>query len=148
VGSVVGGLIYGGRDWPGTVARQLCVLLLLVGGGFAFVAAAPTLAWLYPLMFVAGLACAPAATALTTSFSRASGGRTESFAWLASSSNLGGSFGYAAAGLLLAHTGITITILVGAAFPAAAAAAVAVATARWSLCSSMGSKKGSIHDAH
>lgn len=130
VGSVVGGLIYGGRDWPGTAARQLCVLLLLVGGGFAFVAAAPSLAWLYPLMFAAGLACAPAATALTTSFSRASGSRTETFAWLASSSNLGGSFGYAAAGLLLEHTGITITILIGAAFPAAAAVAAGAAARR------------------
>ena len=70
-GSVAGGLIYGSRDWPGRAARQLRVLLLLVAGGFAIVSRAGTWQWLYPLMFAAGLACAPAAAALTTSFSMA-----------------------------------------------------------------------------
>jgi predicted MFS family arabinose efflux permease len=85
-------------------------------------------------MFVAGLACAPAATALTISFSRVSGpaSLTESLAWLASASNLGGAAGYAAAGLLLARMGITITLLVGAALPVAAAtAAASKARAPW-----------------
>ena len=86
-------------------------------------AAAGNLAALYPLMFAAGLACAPAATALATSFG-AHANRAESFAWLASSGSLGGSAGYAAAGLLLAHATVTATILAGAALPAAAAAVV------------------------
>jgi hypothetical protein len=125
-GSVAGGLIYGSRDWPGRAAGQLRVLLLLVAGGFAIVTAAQDMAWLYPLMFAAGLATAPAAAALTTSFSMASttAARAGSFAWLASSSSLGGSAGYAAAGLLLTHATITTTILVGAALPVAAATAV------------------------
>ena len=125
-GSVVGGLIYGTRDWPGRAAGQLRVLLLLVAGGFAIVAGARDMAWLYPLMFAAGLATAPAAAALTNSFSMASttSARAASFAWLASSSSLGGSAGYAAAGLLLTHTAITTTLLVGAALPIAAAIAV------------------------
>jgi predicted MFS family arabinose efflux permease len=115
--------------WLAIAAAQMaaigCVLLLLVAGGFSLVAAAQSIAWLYPVMFVAGLACAPAATALVTSFSRATraASRSESFAWLASSSNLGGSAGYAAAGLLLAHTGITSTLLAGTALPIAGAAA-------------------------
>jgi predicted MFS family arabinose efflux permease len=70
-------------------------------------------------MFIAGIACAPAATALTASFGRRAS-RAESFAWLTSSASLGGSAGYAAAGLLLAHVTITATILAGAALPAAA----------------------------
>jgi len=125
-GSVAGGLVYGSRDWPGRPASQLRVLLLLVGGGFAIVTAGQDMVRLYPLMFAAGLACAPAAAALTTSFSMASAAadRAGTFAWLASCASLGGSAGYAAAGLLLAHATITVTILIGAALPVAAAAAV------------------------
>ena len=124
-GSAIGGLVFGARDWPGRPDGQLAVLLLLVAIGFAVTAAARTLPWLYPLMFLAGLSCAPAATALTASFSQAAGqtaNRTQNFAWLASSDDLGGSAGYAAAGLLLAHSGIVITLLTGATLPIAAAA--------------------------
>jgi Major Facilitator Superfamily/Haemagluttinin repeat len=122
-GSIAGGLIYGSRDWPGAAPGQLRVLLVLLAAGFAVVAVAGSLAVLYPLMFAAGLACAPAATALTTSFgARAS--QAESFAWLASAASLGGSAGYAAAGLLLAHTPLAVTILTGAAVAAASAAVV------------------------
>ncbi len=131
-GSVAGGLVYGSRDWPGRAATQLRVLLLLVAGGFVIVTAARDMAWLYPLMFAAGLAIAPAAAALTTSFSAASATATRaaSFAWLASSSSLGGSAGYAAAGLLLTHATITTTILIGAALPVAAATTVPRRTRR------------------
>jgi hypothetical protein len=101
-GSMAGGLVYGGRDWPGRATTRLRALLLLLAAGFAIASAAGTMAALYPLMFAAGLACAPAAAALTTSFS-AYANRTESFAWLASATSLGGSAGYAAAGLLVAH---------------------------------------------
>jgi hypothetical protein len=133
-GSIAGGLAYGGRDWPGPAVRQLRVLLLLLAVGLAMVTAAGSMVLLYPLMFAAGIACAPAVTALTTSFSAAGTGadvaagtganRTQRFAWLASASSLGGSAGYAAAGLLLAHATITTTILAGAALPVAAAAIV------------------------
>jgi predicted MFS family arabinose efflux permease len=131
-GSVAGGLIYGSRDWPGHAAGQLRVLLLLVAGGFAIVSAGQDMTWLYPLMFAAGLGCAPAAAALTTSFSMAGTTATQagSFAWLASSSSLGGSAGYAAAGLLLTHATITTTILIGAALPIAAAITVPRRTRR------------------
>jgi MFS family permease len=129
-GSVAGGLVYGSRDWPGPAAGQLRCLLLLAAVGFAVVAAAGSMTLLYPLMLVAGLACAPAATALTASFSAAVGAadQTESFAWLASASSLGGSAGYAAAGLLLTHAAIGVTIAVGAAFALAATAIVPRAT--------------------
>ena len=123
VGSMTGGLIYGGRDWPGQASGQLRVLLLLLAAGYAIVSVAGDLAALYPLMFVAGLACAPAVTALTTTFS-AYANRTESFAWLASATSLGGSAGYAAGGYLVAHDPITTAFLVGAALPVVAAAMV------------------------
>jgi len=122
-GSMAGGLVYGGRDWPGEATTRLRVLLLLLAAGFGIVSAAGTMAALYPLMFAAGLACAPAAAALTTSFS-AYANRTESFAWLASASSLGGSAGYAAAGLLVARAPATTAFLAGAALLAVAAAVV------------------------
>jgi hypothetical protein len=129
-GSIAGGLTYGGRDWPGPAVSQLRVLLLLLAAGLAMVTAAGSMVLLYPLMFAAGIACAPAVTALTTSFSAAGtasgagSNRTERFAWLASASSLGGSAGYAAAGLLLAHATTTTTILAGAALPVLAAVIV------------------------
>jgi predicted MFS family arabinose efflux permease len=125
-GSVAGGLVYGSRDWPGRAASQLRVLLLLMAGGFAVIAVARDMAWLYPLMLAAGLSTAPAAAALTASFSTAgaTAAQAGSFAWLASCSSLSGSAGYAAAGLLLTHATITATILAGAALPVAAATAV------------------------
>jgi hypothetical protein len=122
-GSVAGGVVYGGRDWPGQAPGQLRVLLLLLAAGLATVTAAGNITVLYPLMFAAGLACAPAATALASSFSMHAN-QTQSFALLASSTSLGGSAGYAAAGLLLAHATVTTTILAGAALPVAAAAIV------------------------
>lgn len=128
-GSMAGGLVYGGRDWPGQATTQLRVLLLLLAGGFALASAAGTMAVLYPLMFAAGLACAPAATALTTSFS-AYADRTESFAWLASATSLGGSAGYAAAGLLAGQDPVA-AFLVGAALLAVAAAVVPGARLRF-----------------
>ncbi len=122
-GSVAGGLAYGARTWPGSPAARLRGLLLLAGGGFAAVTAAGSMALLYPLMFTAGLACAPAAAALATCFStRAS--RAPAFAGLAAASSLGGSAGYAAAGLLLAHATVTATLLAGAGLSVLAAAAV------------------------
>ena len=120
----------GGRDWPGAAPGQLRILLVLLAAGLALVAVAGSLAALYPLMLAAGLACAPAATALTASFS-ARARRAESFAWLAAAGSLGGRLrGYAAAGLLLAHASVTATILAGAALPAAAAFIVPQSAAR------------------
>lgn len=122
-GSIAGGIIYSSRDWPGQSSAHLRVLLLALAAGFAIVTAARSMMVLYPLMFTAGLACAPAAAALTASFS-AHMNRAEHFAWLAACGSLGGAVGYAAAGLLIAHTTITATILAGAALPAAAAASI------------------------
>jgi hypothetical protein len=123
VGSMSGGLVYGGRDWPGRATGQLRALLLLLAAGYAIVSVAGNLAALFPLMFVAGLACAPAATALATGFS-AQASRTMSFAWLASATSLGGSAGYAVGGYLVTHAPITTAFLVGAALAVIAAALV------------------------
>jgi Major Facilitator Superfamily len=122
-GSVAGGLAYGTRTWPGSPAGRLRWLLVLSGGGFAAVTAAGSMALLYPLMFTAGLACAPAAAALAACFS-ARASRTTAFAALAAASSLGGSAGYAAAGLLLGHAAVAGVLLTGAGLSALAAAAV------------------------
>ena len=39
-GSLVGGIVYGARSWPGAPERRLPVLLLALGAGFALLAAA------------------------------------------------------------------------------------------------------------
>jgi len=103
VGSVVGGLLYGGRDWPGSARAHALILMPAVGFGFAVPSLAGSVAVMYPLMVLAGLAVAPALTnlaRLVASRAPADSG-TEAFAWLGASTALGGAAGVAVAGVIV-----------------------------------------------
>ncbi len=54
VSSVVGGLVYGAREWPGGVRRQSLVLLLVMTGFIALVALLPGLAGIAFALVLAG----------------------------------------------------------------------------------------------
>ncbi|GIG69171.1 MFS transporter [Phytomonospora endophytica] len=118
-GSVVGGLTFGARDWPGSVQKQCGVLLGLTALGFCTLVIGHNLAVLYPLMFLAGLAVSPSATTLATICGRLAPphNRTEAFTWLASATGLGGAGGYALGGVLVSHTNAVTAFLTGAAIP-------------------------------
>jgi len=58
-GSLIGGLVYGARSWPGTQPRRLAVLMLGLGAGFALLAVAGTQAALAALLVLSGLLLAP-----------------------------------------------------------------------------------------
>ncbi len=131
-GSVAGGLAFGTRDWPGGIRRQCGVLLGLTGLGFCTLLTGQNLAALYPLMFLAGLAIAPAATTLATICGLLAPARcrTEAFTWLASATGLGGAGGYALAGVLVSHTNAGTAFLIAAAIPLLAVVLVLTLPAR------------------
>lgn len=60
-GSLVGGLVYGARSWPGRPATRLALLLVAVAGGCALLAAPESSAALAVALVVAGLFIAPTA---------------------------------------------------------------------------------------
>jgi predicted MFS family arabinose efflux permease len=58
-GSLIGGLVYGARRWPGTPATRLPALLLALGGAFALLAVADAPAPLAALLLMTGSLIAP-----------------------------------------------------------------------------------------
>jgi MFS family permease len=58
-GSLIGGLVYGARSWPGSQPRRLAVLMLGLGAGFALLAVAGTQGALAALLVLSGLLLAP-----------------------------------------------------------------------------------------
>ena len=58
-GSLMGGLVYGARSWPGSAARRLVLLLVGLGAAFALLAVAGSEAALAALLVLSGLLLAP-----------------------------------------------------------------------------------------
>jgi MFS family permease len=59
LGSLIGGVVYGGRDWPGAPPRRLVVLMLVLAVAWTVPAAARTPWLLGVLLVVPGLLLAP-----------------------------------------------------------------------------------------
>jgi MFS family permease len=102
-GNLAGGLIYGGRSWPGTLARRLTVLLALLGGGFALLATAGSPLVLAALLTLAGLVLAPSTVVGSTLLDHVAppGTTTESFAVLVMGIVAGSAAGNALGGALV-----------------------------------------------
>jgi MFS family permease len=58
-GSLIGGLVYGARSWPGALPRRLALLLVGLGAAFALLAVAGSEAALAALLVLGGLLLAP-----------------------------------------------------------------------------------------
>ena len=121
IGSLIGGLIYGARRWPGSPAGRVVVLL----GATALLTGALTpvhqLLVIGIVMVVSGVNCAPALSGIYHSAQAIAlpGVVTESYAWISVGTLAGSTVGTSAAGVLITHNGA------GAGF-AFAAVAVAV----------------------
>lgn len=103
IGSIVGGLVYGRRQWRGTAATQSVVAVL---GAALAVALAAALAGLLPgvlaAFLVAGLFVAPAVVASYLVADEAvQGASAESTAWVTAAFNVGTAVGTLMAGLLV-----------------------------------------------
>ncbi|MCP2336901.1 MFS transporter [Actinomadura rupiterrae] len=94
-GALVGGLVYGARDWPGELHVRLPWLLALLAAGYAPLTWAPGLPVMTVLAFVSGVFLAPT---LACSFSLVdrlapTGTVTEAFAWIVAAIGAGSALG-------------------------------------------------------
>lgn len=104
VGSLVGGLWYGGRVWTGAPARRATVAMVWFAVFLTLFAVSSSLLWRAFTLLTAGLALAPALTAilslvpLIVPASRL----TEAFSWISAAEPAGAALGSWAAGSLIA----------------------------------------------
>jgi len=116
LGSLVGGLVYGGVHVSATATRQLPWLV----SALALTSVLPMLAPNVPLMavavFVFGVSIAPffAANSLLLGIEAPPGTTTEAFAWAISMIFGGAAVGAAAAGSLVQHRSVTVALAVTA----------------------------------
>ena len=105
-GSLVGGALVGSRASAGG-SRLIPWLLAATAAGFALSAAAPVIAVLFPLIFIAGMAIAPSLGSLYRLAGQFAppGGAVETFSWLSSGIMAGGAVGGALGGLVVQHLG-------------------------------------------
>jgi MFS family permease len=130
-GSLAGGLIYGARTWPGSLARRLPVLLCGLGGTFALLAVADTYVVLSALLVVCGLLLAPSTVVGSTLLDSVApaGTVTEAFAAMVMGIVAGTAVGNAVGGSLVESASFEVAVLV-AGGTAVAGAALAVVRRR------------------
>jgi MFS family permease len=130
-GSLVGGLVYGARRWPGTPAARLPFLLLCLGGGCALLALPEEAAVLAPLLAVAGCLLAPVTVVGSTLIDTAApaGTVTEGFSVMVMGVVMGTALGNAAGGAIV-DDGSYVTAVLSAGAVAAAGAVFAFARRR------------------
>ncbi|GHC55108.1 MFS transporter [Streptomyces cinnamoneus] len=123
-GALIGGLIYGARQWKATTMRQLQVLLACMACCYLLLALVPPPAVAIALVFLAGLFLSPV---LACGFAiigdvAPPGTATEAFAWMVTAVLTGNAAGSSAAGVAEQHLGLWASFLV----PGLAALASAV----------------------
>jgi predicted MFS family arabinose efflux permease len=120
-GSLLGGVVYGRRRWPGRTSVQAVVLTVVAGVLVAVaagaVAAAPgTVVPLLLVLAVTGVAVAPGiVVAYLLADERAPVAGAESTAWVNAAFNLGVAAGGLLAGVLVDAAGVAVALVVGAA---------------------------------
>jgi predicted MFS family arabinose efflux permease len=123
-GSVVGGLTFGARNWPGSPSRQLATITAAASLAMAPLALAGSLLAAAPLALLAGVPGAAQWAAASLALDRASGGSAgaEAYTWLSTANAIGIAVGSTAAGALVEASGPSLAFLAGCAATAAAAA--------------------------
>ncbi|HVE74653.1 MAG TPA: MFS transporter [Mycobacteriales bacterium] len=109
VGSVAGGLVYGGIRLPYPHHTQLPILVGALALGTVLPLLAHSPAWMGVALLLQGVTIAPFSTANSVLLGAAAprGTVTEAFAWSSSMIFGGAAIGYAGAGLLVEHVGVT-----------------------------------------
>ena len=103
LGSVVGGLVWGGRSIRRSTSTQLMLLLMALAVGITAAAVAPTLPVLGVVLALTGAAVAPAFVVSYLAADRLvpRAGRTEATTWVNTANNIGVALGSVGAGLLV-----------------------------------------------
>jgi MFS family permease len=112
-GSLVGGLVYGARSWPGAPPRRLAALLVGLGAGFALLAVADTEVAIAALLVLSGLLLAPTTVVGSTLLDTVapSGTITEAFTVMVMAIVLGTAAGNAAGGAIVESASYEAAVL-------------------------------------
>ncbi|KPC61444.1 MFS transporter [Streptomyces chattanoogensis] len=100
VGALIGGIVYGAREWPGRPEGRLRLLIGLLALGYLPLALAPGVAGMTALTGVAGLFLAPALACAFVVVDRhaPNGTVTEAFSWLVTTFGVGSAVGNSVVG--------------------------------------------------
>ncbi|MEA2196642.1 MAG: hypothetical protein QOJ25_693 [Solirubrobacteraceae bacterium] len=112
-GSLMGGLVYGSRTWPGSLAQRYLVLAALFAAGMAPLLLAGTIPVMVVLMGLAGFTLAPVTACVFALIEEVAppGTTTEAFSWIFTANMTGAAAGAAAAGALIHSSGIRAALL-------------------------------------
>lgn len=116
-GSLIGGLVYGGGVWPGTVVDRIRVLAVVLTAGFAFIPLATSSLTLFAVaLFVAGLCLAPLTICAFELIDTLAlpGTQTEAQQWTQASVVAGVAVGALLAGIAVDVSGPALAFVVGA----------------------------------
>jgi MFS family permease len=130
LGSAAGGLLYGARHWSGSAGRRYARLAALLPLAYLPLAAAPSMAVMFPLALLAGLCIAPTLTAGNQIAGDVApeGAETEAYTWPVTALVVGLAIGNWSAGALVEGVDWQAAFLVSA---GGAALASLVAAVRW-----------------
>ncbi|MEX2550538.1 MAG: MFS transporter [Nitriliruptoraceae bacterium] len=116
-GSLLSGIVYGARSWPGTLASRLRVVAIALTGGMLLLPLTVSVLPLFTVgLFVAGVFLAPTTICAFQLLDDLAirGTQTEAQAWLQSSVVFGVAAGASLAGVAVDHGGPGVALLVGA----------------------------------
>jgi predicted MFS family arabinose efflux permease len=116
-GSLIGGLAYGSRDWGPDAGRRLALLAVVLTLTIVPLLFASSLASAFPLMFLSGVALAPAVSVLYTLLDSVAprGTATDATGWVLTAFVVGASAGTGVAGAAVAASGADAGIAIAVA---------------------------------
>lgn len=134
-GSVLGGILYSSRTWPGTTPGRFALLQLLFAGGLATGSLVGSAAGLALLLGAAGAFVAPIAAenAVLVGALVAPTRQAEGFGWLLAAVTAGGAAGTALGGVITVHWGGSAALRLASAIMLVCAVASAASTSGLSI---------------
>ncbi len=107
-GSLLGAIVYGAREWPGSIAAKLLVSFGWLGLGTIPILLAPNVQMMTVVVFITGIAIAPTLITANLFVERVAPQNkiTEAFAWMGSAIAAGVAIGSSATGLLVDEFGV------------------------------------------
>jgi MFS family permease len=113
-GSLIGGLLYGSRSWPGSAAQRYVFLTATFAAGMTPLIVAGAIPVMVLLVAVAGLTLAPVAACTFALIEDVAppGTTTEAFTWVFTANMIGAAAGAAGAGAVIHSSGIRTALLI------------------------------------
>ena len=128
LGSLIGGVVYGSRNWPGTLPPRLAGVMLGLGTGYALLALPSDYLPLAVLLVIAGTLLAPASVICSTLLDDVAppGTVTEAYAVMVTGIVAGIAAGQALGGSIVESASYAAAMLVAGAIAACGAIVVGV----------------------